>query len=157
MNMGGGRLGAQFQAATGLDPRDPANQQAVANWVAKYIKDRPGLNIQSVWHGYQHGLERIQRGQVHPNDTVINVPAVRPLVVNPFATLRPEGFHKTLETIRARPATPWQQSMNHHDHRVVNSNVAVNVKGGFPVDKTERPLERPKLATFIRNSTAFAS
>ncbi|HEV7909587.1 MAG TPA: hypothetical protein VGP28_00485 [Methylocella sp.] len=45
----------------------------------------------------------------------------------------------------------------HHDHRVVNSNVAVNVKGGFPVDKTERPLERPKLATLIRNTTAFAS
>jgi len=33
----------------------------------------------------------------------------------------------------------------------------VNVKGNFPVDKTERPLERPKLATLIRNTTAFAS
>jgi hypothetical protein len=71
----------------------------------------------------------------------------------------PADFHKALETIRAaKPATPWQSSMNeHHDHRVVNSNVAVNVKGGFPVDKTERPLERPKLATLIRNTTAFAS
>ena len=77
MNVAGGRLGAQFQKATGLDPRKPENQQAVANWVAKYIKDRPGLNIGSVWFGYPHGLERISRGQVHPNDTIMNLPAAK--------------------------------------------------------------------------------
>jgi hypothetical protein len=161
MNMGGGRLGAQFQKATGLDPRKPENQQAVANWVAKYIKDRPGLNIQYVWHGYQHGLVRIQRGQVHPNDTIMNLPAAKPIVVNSLAHLSKPGldFHKALETIRAaKPLAPWQQSMNeHHDHRVLHSNVAVNVTGTVPIDKTAHTLGRTKNANIIRNTTATAS
>ena len=159
MNMGGGRLGAQFQKATGLDPRDPANQQAVANWVAKYIKDRPGLDIKSVWHGYRHGLERIQRGQVHPNDTVMNVPAAKPTAVHPSEITHAEDFHKALETIRAaKPLTPWQQSTNeHHDNRSLYSNVEVKVAGVYPIDKTAHPLERTKNATLIRNTTATAS
>jgi hypothetical protein len=86
-------------------------------------------------------------------------PAAKAPIADSLTTLHTEGWRKALDTIRAaKPLAPWQQSMNeHHDHRVVNSNVAVNVKGGFPVDKTVRPLERPKLATFIRNTTAFAS
>jgi uncharacterized protein Yka (UPF0111/DUF47 family) len=68
-------------------------------------------------------------------------------------------FHRALETIRAaRPLTPWQQSMNeHHDNRVLNSNVEVKVAGAYPINKTAHPLERTKNATFIRNTTATAS
>jgi len=71
----------------------------------------------------------------------------------------PADFHKALETIRAaKPLTPWQQSTNeHHDHRVVNSNVEVKVAGAYPIDKTARPLERTKNATLIRNTTSTAS
>jgi hypothetical protein len=153
MNMGGGRLGAQFQKATGLDPRDPNNQQAVANWVAKYIKDRPGLNIQSVWHGYQHGLERIRRGQTHPSDTVMNVPTARQAAIKPSANthLPMTDFHKTLETIRsAKPLAPWQQSMNeHYDNRVFKSNIEIKVAGASPIDRTARPLSGQKMRRLL--------
>ena len=161
MNMGGGRLGAQFQASTGLGPRKPENQQAVANWVAKYIKDRPGLNIQGVWHGYQHGLERIRRGQVHPSDTVMNVPAAKSSAPNSFDNLSGSGadFHKRINEIRAaKPLTPWQQSSNEvHDHRAVTNDVNIHVAGGFPVEKTERPLSRPRNADLIRNTASYAA
>jgi Phage tail lysozyme len=74
-------------------------------------------------------------------------------------TTVPSDFHKALETIRAaKPLTPWQQSMNeHHDHRSLNQNVEVKVAGGYPIEKTAHPLERPKNATLIRNTTATAA
>lgn len=79
-------------------------------------------------------------------------------IANPLAHLDP-NFNQKLKVFKdAKPLGSDKHSMNeHHDHRMVNSNVVVNVKGAFPVDKTERPLERPKLATFIRNNTSFAS
>ena len=45
----------------------------------------------------------------------------------------------------------------HHDNRVLNSNVEVKVSGGSPIEKTSHPLERTKNATLIRNTTATAS
>ena len=71
----------------------------------------------------------------------------------------PADFHKALETIRsAKPLAPWQQSMNeHHDHRVLNSNIDVKVAGVYQIDKTAHPLDRTKNATLIRNTTATAS
>jgi hypothetical protein len=157
MDVAGGRLGAQFQNETGVDPRKPENQQAVANWVARYLKKQyaanPNYNPGSTWFGYPHGLERIRRRQVHPSDTVMNRPATKsaPIVM--------PDFHKRLDEIRAaKPLTPWQQSMNeHHDYRVFNSNVDVKVAGGYPIHKTAHPLERTKNATLIRNTTATSA
>jgi hypothetical protein len=91
------------------------------------------------------------------------IPNVRAALANSRRAAKspvvPSDFHKALETIRsAKPLTPWQQSMNeHHDNRVVNSNVEVKVAGVFPVDKPARPLERTKNATLIRNTTSTAS
>jgi hypothetical protein len=48
-------------------------------------------------------------------------------------------------------------STEHHDHRVVNSNVEVKVAGVYPIHKTAHSLERTKNATLIRNTTATAS
>jgi hypothetical protein len=45
----------------------------------------------------------------------------------------------------------------HHDNRVLNSNVEVKVAGAYPINKTAHPLERTRNATFIRNTTATAS
>lgn len=136
-NRGAG-LGDVMLRETGIDARDPRNKESTIKWALKYAKV----------HGWGdwRGAARIGVGE-------------RQGLGNPLANVRlpMADFHKALDAIRAKPVVPWQQSMNHHDHRVVNSSVAVNVKGGFPVDKTERPLERPKLATFIRNMTAFAS
>jgi hypothetical protein len=57
-------------------------------------------------------------------------------------------FHKRLEEIRAaKPLTPWQQSSNEiHDHRVVDNDVNIHIAGQFPVEKTDRPLSRPRRA-----------
>ena len=48
-------------------------------------------------------------------------------------------------------------STEHHDHRALNQNVEIKVAGGYPIDKTARPLERTKNATLIRNTTTTAS
>jgi hypothetical protein len=81
MDVEGGRLGAQFHKQTGLDPKNPKNTQAVANWVAQYIKKRlaknPNYNPGREWFGYPHGIERIEKGQVHPDRDPSNNPAKR--------------------------------------------------------------------------------
>ena len=68
-------------------------------------------------------------------------------------------FHKRLDEIRsAKPSTPWQQSSNEiHDHRAVTNDVNIHVAGGFPVEKTERPLSRPRNADLIRNTASYAA
>jgi hypothetical protein len=164
MDVEGGRLGAQFQAATRKDPRNPNNQQAVADWVAQYLKKQyaanPNYNPGNTWFGYPHGIERIRRGQVHPKDTVMNVPAAGLPAVNapPNVHLPVADFRKALDAIKsAKPLVPWQQSMNHQDNRIHNSNIDIHVAGGYPIDKTARPLERAKNASLIRNTTATAS
>ena len=43
-----------------------------------------------------------------------------------------------------------------HDHRSVVNDVNIHVAGGFPVEKTERPLSRPRNADTIRNTTSYA-
>jgi len=56
------------------------------------------------------------------------------------------------------PLGHWHFASNeHHDHRSVHSNIEVKVAGTYPIDKTAHPLERPKNATLIRNTTATAS
>jgi hypothetical protein len=80
-------------------------------------------------------------------------------ITNPLAHIPPASdFHKALETIRAKPSTPWQQSMNEiHDHRAVTNDVNIHIAGDFPVEKTERPLSRPRNADSIRNTTSYAA
>ena len=90
-----GGLGAQFQKETGRDPANPSSVQAQTSWVADYIKRNRGPISQ--WKGLQHGIERIQRGQIHPNDTAMNT----------TSTGRTAEQHQALvETAkRANPAT----------------------------------------------------
>jgi hypothetical protein len=55
-NMGKNRLGWQFQQETKLDPRDPKNLQAMADYTAAKLIDmrKRGQNPASVWHGIVH-------------------------------------------------------------------------------------------------------
>jgi hypothetical protein len=69
-------------------------------------------------------------------------------------------FHDySLEKHSSRFPLGHQQfaSNEHHDHRVLNSNIDVKVMGVSPIDRTAHPLERTKNATLIRNTTATAS
>jgi hypothetical protein len=156
---GGGKITAD-QLIAGEGGWTPGNHEAAAN-VARSMglgpHDDLRLNDPAMMRKFQIGMGT-QEGAPRLVEQFNKSPAAKAPIADPLAALHPEGWRKALDAIRAKPAAPWQQSTNeHHDHRVVNSNVAVNVKGGFPVDKTERPLERPKLATLIRNTTAFAS
>jgi hypothetical protein len=99
-------------------------------------------------------------GQGDPHKPAFDPKAVKFHDFHPelHSLLSMPDLHNRLASLMGKPLGTRQLANSEaHDHRVVNSNVAVNVKGNFPVDKTERPLERPKLATLIRNTTAFAS
>lgn len=150
-------LGAEFEKETGLDVRNPKTIPAQARWVAQYIKKHGGTNNQ--WMGY-HGPRDANphwgESGYQRNEVVVHKGS-------PDITAKPQipasDFHKRLEEIRAaKPAAPWQQSMNeHHDNRIHNSNIEIKVAGHFPVDKTARPLERSKNADLIRNTTSTAA
>jgi hypothetical protein len=62
------------------------------------------------------------------------------------------------EMLQGKPLGSDQHSMNQiHDHRSVDNDVNIHIAGGFPVEKTERPLSRPKNADLIRNTTSYAA
>jgi hypothetical protein len=75
----------------------------------------------------------------------------------PFHHTSLQNFHQVLASLHGKPLGHHPFTNEHHDNRVVNSNVEVKVAGGFPLDRTARPLERPKNAMLIRNTTATAA
>jgi hypothetical protein len=69
-------------------------------------------------------------------------------------------FDRALRVFKnAKPqGTDQQHSMNQvHDHRVVQSETNIHVAGEFPVEKTRHPLDRPRLADVIRNTSSYVS
>jgi hypothetical protein len=59
--------------------------------------------------------------------------------------------------LAAKPLGSDQHSMNEiHDNRAVTNDVNIHVAGSFPVEKTARPLEWPKMADVIRNTSSYA-
>jgi len=44
-----------------------------------------------------------------------------------------------------------------HDHRSVVNDVNIHVAGNSPVERTERPLSRPRNADLIRNTASYAA
>ena len=154
-------LGVEFERDTAAqrarlgfgDVRDPRTIPLQARWVAEYIKRHGGTNNQ--WMGYHGPRDANPRwGESGYLGKEVVVPQT-----TPTNTTNAIGFHKAIENIKAaKPSTPWQQSSNEiHDHRAVTNDVNIHVAGGFPVEKTERPLSRPRNADLIRNTASYAA
>lgn len=64
-------------------------------------------------------------------------------------------FH---DYFKGQPLGTDQHSMNQiNDHRAVHNDVNIHVSGHFPIEKTERPLSRPRNADLIRNTASYAA
>ena len=145
-----GAMGPERRAKYGLksnkDLFDPATNARVALAMARA---RGGYKR---WSTYKSGAYKkyLPAHGDHPN-----------AAANSLMNLSGTGadFHKRLDEIRAaKPLTPWQQSTNEiHDHRAVTNDVNIHVAGGFPVEKTERPLSRPRNADLISNTASYAA
>lgn len=163
-------------AVTGIDVRTASHLDQLK--AAKWEGEHGDTQARQAWQAVLHATSAaeatramtylFERPRDKPGDTYTRQGYANRIlrehgagIAKPLANLHMPAadFHKALETIRAaKPLAPWQQSMNeHHDNRVVNSNIEVKVAGIYPIDKTARPLERTKNATLIRNTTATAS
>jgi hypothetical protein len=70
LNKNGG-LGAVFHRQTGLDPANPNTVAQQAKFITNYLQTHNYDT--SPWRGFQHGVQRIERGQVHPNDNAFSM------------------------------------------------------------------------------------
>jgi Phage tail lysozyme len=69
------------------------------------------------------------------------------------------NFDQKLKIFKdAKPLGSDRHSMNEiHDHRSVVNDVNIHVAGNSPVERTERPLSRPRNADLIRNTASYAA
>jgi hypothetical protein len=71
--VGGGRMGTQFQRATGRDYRDPRTIPDQAAYVARWIHEHPYANYHRTWFGYKgrmKGDPRWGESGYHPSGDV---------------------------------------------------------------------------------------
>jgi hypothetical protein len=140
--------------------------------VERYLKDRgfkPGMGINDLYSTIlagRPGLNRADSGGT-VNQHVERMKGAMAARAHLFlksgaqesVTHWDPHFDRVLKIFRnAKPLGGSQHSMNHiHDYRVVQNETNIHVAGGFPVDKTARPLSRPKNADIIRNTASYAA
>lgn len=74
------------------------------------------------------------------------------------SSLSPSDINRQLASLQGKPLGHQNLAHNEiHDHRSVNNDVNIHVSGEFPVDRTERPLGRPRNADLIRNTASYAA
>jgi hypothetical protein len=74
------------------------------------------------------------------------------------SNLFPPDLHHRLASLLGKPLGHHLRAQNEiHDHRSVINDVNINVVGASPVERTERPLGRPKNADIIRNTASYAA
>jgi hypothetical protein len=135
------------QARQGWQAVLHATSAADATRAMTYLFERPRDKARDTYprQGYANRILREHDGNKTP-------------IANPFAHWDP-NFDQKLKILKdAKPLGSDQHSMNQvNDHRSVINDVNIHVTGDSPVDRTARPLSRPKNADIIRNAACYAA